>query len=169
MAGDAAMPQHHAAMGQRPDLVELVRDEDDAEPLGRHGAQRHEQAVDLAGASTAVGSSRISILRAAKQRLDDFQPLLLAHRQRRDRTVRDRASARMLRPISLEPRQAAGAVDPAAPCPGMPISRFSSTRQPRRQMEMLVHHADAGGERIGRADWMRTGLPSTRISPASAA
>ena len=50
----------------------------------------------------------------------------------------------------VEPRQPAGAVEPAA-LPGRPTSRFSSTRQARHQMEMLVHHADAGGQRIGRA------------------
>ena len=35
MPGDPAVAQHHAAVGQRADLVELVRDEDDAEALAR--------------------------------------------------------------------------------------------------------------------------------------
>ena len=151
VAGDAAVAQHHAAMGQRAHLVELVRDEDDAEPLRGHGPQRREQAVDLGRRQHRGRLVEDQEPRAAKQRLDDLQPLLLADRQRRRPAGRDRASGRIRGSMSLEAAPARRRGRAGRPCRAMPTSRLSSTRQPRREMEMLVHHADAGGQRIGRA------------------
>ncbi len=61
-AGDAAKPQHRAAMRQRPHLVELVRDEDDAEPCAAIERNAENSPSTTLGASTAVGSSRINSL-----------------------------------------------------------------------------------------------------------
>ena len=142
LAGDAAVAQHHAAVGERPHLVELVRDEDDAEPLRRHGAQRREQAVDLARRQHGGRLVEDQEAGAAKQRLDDLQPLLLADR----RASPTGASGSSVRPKCAadlgEPRRPAGAVEPAAP-PGQADQQVLQHRQARRELEMLVHHADA--------------------------
>ncbi len=47
-AGDAAVAQHRGAVGDRVDLVDVVRDEDDARALGDNAADQREQALDVA-------------------------------------------------------------------------------------------------------------------------
>ena len=166
MAGDAAVAQHHAAMRQRAHLVELVRDEDDADALRRHGAQRHEQAVDLGRRQHRGRLVEDQDAHAAEQRLDDLQPLLLADRQRRHRPVGIERQAELLLD-ALEAGKPAGAVEPAA-LAGQADQQVVEHGKARRQMEMLVHHADAGGQRIGGRLDARPACPRPRWCRASA-
>ena len=136
-------------------------------PLRRHGAQRHEQAVDLGRRQHRGRLVEDQDAHAAKQRLDDLQPLLLADRQRRRRAGRDRAPGRIAARCASRPASPP-ARSSRPPLPGRPTSRLSSTRQPRREVEMLVHHADAGGERIGGRAGCAPACLRPRCVPASA-
>ena len=74
-----AAAQHADAVGDLQDLVELVRDDDDRRRRGRAARAAPRAARTISGGvSTAVGSSRISTLRVAVERLQDLDALLRA-------------------------------------------------------------------------------------------
>jgi len=135
-------------MGERPHLVQLVRDENDAEALRRHRAQRRKQPVDLARRQHRRRLIKDQELRAAKQRLDDFQPLLFANRQRRHRQIGIQRQPMLFADVG-QPGKSTGAID-AAGFAGNSDEQVFQHRQAWRQMKMLMHHADTGSQRIGR-------------------
>ena len=148
-AGDPAMPQHRAAMRERPHLVQLVRDEDDAEALAPPSSAARENSPSTSvGASTAVGSSRISNLAPRNSALTISSrccsPTDSAETGKSGSSVSPCSTADL-----GQPRKPAGAIDAAGSCRNADQKVFQH-RQPWRQMKMLVHHADAGGQRIGR-------------------
>ena len=73
-----AAPQHRDPVGDLEHLLQLVADEDDRGALRGQAADDLEQLLASCGVSTAVGSSRISTVGAAVERLQDLDPLLLA-------------------------------------------------------------------------------------------
>ena len=101
-----------------------------------------------AGVSTAVGSSRIRMRTPRNSALTISSrccsPTDSAETGRSGSSARPNCCSMRLRPASPPARSSRPLL------PGSPTSRLSSTRKARGEVEMLVHHADAGGERIGR-------------------
>ncbi len=83
-----ARAQDRAAMAQRPDLVELVADVQDAAPRPGELAQRDEQPLDRLWRQHRGGFVEDQQPGVGEQRTHDLHPLALAHRQRVDRTQR---------------------------------------------------------------------------------
>ena len=96
----AAGAQHRDAVGDRQHLVQLVRDEDDREPVRHEAAQHHEQAFDLLRGQHRGRLVEHEDARAAIEHLEDLEPLLLADARgatragRAARRARCRPSAR---------------------------------------------------------------------------
>ena len=136
--------------GERPDLVQLVADEDDAEPsaaMARSAANRPSVSGRRQHRGRLVEDQHAG---AAKQRLDDLQPLLLADRAAPRPAGRGRARRPSCALDRARGRRAPPARSSGRACPaGRPAG--SRARRAGREVEMLVHHADAGGQRGGRA------------------
>ena len=79
-----ARAQHGDRVGDRADLVELVRDEHDRRALAREPAQRREQAIDLDGRQHRGRLVEDQRGRAVVQRRHDLRALRRAERQRLD-------------------------------------------------------------------------------------
>ncbi len=80
-AGDLAVAQHRDAVGDREHLAELVGDEDDRLALVDEAADDGEELVDLAGRQYGRRLVEDQDVGLAEQRLDEFDPLLLADRE----------------------------------------------------------------------------------------
>ena len=119
------------------------------------------------GVRTAVGSSRIEDVRAAVERLEDLDALLLRHRERVDAGVGVDGEAELLaelaharaRPLAVE--KDPGVVGSTA------STMFSATVITGIEHEVLVHHADAGARSRRWAERSRPAGRRRRISPAS--
>ena len=161
-----ALAQHGHAPRHRHDFVQLVRNEDDGQALVHEAAQRGEQAVDFLRRQHGGGLVQDQDARAAIQRLQDFNALLLAHRQRADARVGIHAQAEALAQLD---QLAAGQAPPGSQLP----QRFRAHHdvvqhgQVVGQREVLVHHADpAASAASGRPGGK--GCPKTSMAPASA-
>ncbi len=105
--------------------------------------------------------------RAAVERLQDLDPLLQADRQVADERVGidvEPVLARQARQLGAGRREAARQQRAALGAEHDVLEHGEVVDQ----HEVLVDHADAGGDRVARAVACATGWPSTRISPASA-
>ena len=134
-------------------LVELVRDEDDrARRRSRSLPQHAPQLVDLRRRQHRGRLVEDQDLRAAIQRLEDLDALRFADRQVGDEPLRAarRSPVARLSSAHLAARRARGRA----------ARRFVSSRpsidvlgdgERRHEHEVLVHHADAGGDRVGGA------------------
>ena len=85
--------QHRDAVGDRQHLVQLVRDEDDREPVRREPAQHAEQAVHLLRGEHGGRLVEHQDARAAIEHLEQLEPLLLADREARHAPVRRHVEA----------------------------------------------------------------------------
>ena len=165
-----AAPQHGDAVGDRQHLVELVRDDDDrgaARPAARAAPRRARCAS--CGVSTAVGSSRISTLRVAVERLEDLDALLLPDADVLDAGVRRARRGRSLRESSRTRSAGAGQVEQRRRLRGSAAEHdVLGHRHHRDQHEVLVHHADAERRWRRPSDVKRDRLARrARISPSS--
>ena len=145
----AAAAQHADAVGNLQHLIELVADEDHGVARRREIAQRLEQfarlrrrqhggrLVEDQHARLAASTRRIST-RCCSPAERSVDPRVRAHvevellGERRASAPRARAEAQ--RGVSHQPRW-----------------MFSATVKALHQLEMLMHHADAGGDRLDAA------------------
>src|SRR5215471_4823693 len=157
---DLAAPDDRDVVGDRLDLFELVRDEDDRPPALPQFAHDPEQVLGLAGGQHRAGLVEDEHLRVAQQRFDDLDPLLHADRQLFHEGVGIHAQAEPFgeredltaRLAPVEQAKRGQAERPLA-------YRLSAERdvlghgEDRHQHEVLVHHADLGPDRVpGRVD-----------------
>ncbi len=149
-ADDLASPDDRDAVGDLKDLVELVTDEDDAVSLGRQAPQHGEDLDRLLGREHRGRLVEYEDARIAIQRLEDLDTLLPT----------DREVADLLVGVQLETEPSAQLADAT--------TRFCLVKedraahgflaeqdvvrdgQDRHQHEVLVDHADAAVDGIGR-------------------
>ena len=152
-------------VGHLADLVELVRDEDDGEALALELGEVAEQLVDLLRHEDGGGLVEDQRRRAAVEHLGDLDPLPVADAEVLDEHVGVEVEGVAVGDLA-DPAPGLGAVQPAA------LGRLAAQDDVLQdgevvgQHEVLVHHADAGGDRVGRAAEV-TSRPSSRILPSS--
>ncbi len=146
--GHLAAPHDADGVGDLHDLAQLVGDQDDRLALRPCSPSRMRNRWSAsAGVSTPVGSSRIRMSALAVERLQDLDPLLHARRRSPRSARRDRRPARIPAPAaSVRSRALASEGRSSAPS-SAPRMTFSSTVKFCDQLEVLEHHADAGGDR----------------------
>ena len=153
LADDLAAPDDRDRVGDRLHLFQLVRDEYDRPAACPELAHDPEQVLGLARRQHGGGLVQHEHAGLAQQGLDDLYPLLHADREILDVRVGVDVQAVALGefpdvPAGLPP------VEQAEP-PGalQPEGDILGHREDRDQHEMLVHHADPGGDRVlGRPD-----------------
>ncbi len=153
--GGAPLRHHFAVahdinrVGDRHDLAQLVRDEDDGDAACAQGLQDAEQLIGLLRREHGARLVEDQDARAAIQHLHDLDALLLADRQVADERVG----------IDAQPVVAAEPLDLAARCreavaqqrPGLGAEHDVLQHRERvDQHEVLMHHPDAAPERIAR-------------------
>ena len=154
---DAPAAQHGDAVGDRQHLVQLVRDEDDRPPVGRHRAQRLEERARLLRREHRGRLVEDQDARVAVERLEDLDPLLLADRELPDPRARvdgepvalgELGDALLERaPVEHEPAVALVAEDDV-------LGDGERLDEP----EVLVHHADPASS-ASRGERNSTGSP----------
>ena len=126
--------------------LQLVRDEDDRKSARRQAPQHGEQALDLAGRQHRGRLVEDEDAGAAIEHLQDLDALLLADREAVDAPVGvDREPALGHQPV--EPRRGLGETQRRRPSGPRAEHDVLEHGQALGEREMLVHHADAGGER----------------------
>ena len=151
VADDPASADDRDPVGDLEDLVQLVADEDDAVALGGEAAQDREDLLRLLGRQHGRGLVEDEDPGFAIERLEDLDTLLPADRQRPDLGVG----------VDVEPEPLAKLDDPARGPPfrsrkiglaivSSPRRMLSATDQHRHEHEVLVDHADATGDGVGR-------------------
>ena len=144
-----AAPDDGDVVGDREHLVELVRDEDDGEALALELAQVVEELVDLLRHEHRGGLVEDQDAGAAVEDLEDLDPLAVA-----DAEVLDQGVGSTSSPYASEI-----SLDLGSRAASKPISRARrlaaeddvlEDREVVGEHEVLVHHADAGGDRVGR-------------------
>ncbi len=105
-------------------------------------------ASDSCGVSTAVGSSRIKNARAAVERLENFDALALADGQIGDARIGIDGEAELLGNLGQSRSRLAPARERLPQLLGAD-QYIVEDRQVVGQREVLMHHADAGGQRGG--------------------
>ena len=168
----AAGAQHRDAVGDRQHLVQLVRDEDDREPVRHQAPQHDEQAFDLLRGEHRGRLVEHEDARAAIEHLQDFEPLLLADAQARHAPVGrhvEAAVGHQREQLLARARQGRAAASRAAAC--------RARRSPARSGFRRARSADAPCRRRHRArpaaSRARAGpsapsVPATLIDPSSA-
>ena len=166
LADDLAAPDDRDPVGDLEDLVELVADEDDAVALGREAAQDGEDLLGLLRRQDGRRLVEDEDPGLAVERLEDLDPLLPADRQRADLGVG----------VDLEAEPPAELDDPPLGLLAVEEDRVGhrlfaeddvlGDGEDRDEHEVLVDHADAAGDGVGRAGQVDL-LPSSRISPSS--
>ena len=147
---DLAGAHHRHAVGGGHDLAQLVGDQDHGPALFPERGQDPEQLVGLLRRQHPGRFVQDQGLGAAVQRLEDLHPLLDA-----DRQVADRGIDVHLQPVL--PRQVGQRVARAAQAALQKRGALGAQqdvlqhRQGLHQHEVLVDHADAGGDRVARA------------------
>jgi hypothetical protein len=144
-----AAADHGDLVGHLQHLVELVRDEQDGEPLLLEVAQVVEQLVDLLRHQDGGGLVEDEDPGAAVEDLEDLHPLPLA-----DPEVLDQGVRVDLEPVGLgdlaDARLGGAEVDPAGPGRLAAEHDVLEHREVVGQHEVLVHHAHAGVDRVAR-------------------
>ena len=151
LADDLAAPDDRDPVRDVEDLVELVADEDDAVTLGRQAPQDLEDLLGLLGREDGGRLVEHEHPRVAVEGLEDLDPLLPADGQRSDLGLR----------VDLEAEPAAELDDLAVGL--LPVEEAAAggrllaeddvlgDGQDRHEHEVLVDHADAAMDGIGRA------------------
>ena len=150
-ADRAAAAQHGDAVGDGRHLVQLVRDEDDRAPLGGHRAQRHEQRLGLLRRQHRGRLVEDQDARLAVERLEDLDPLLLADRELPDPRPRidgDPVALAELGHALLD--RARVEAERAAEVAVIAEHDVLGDGERLDEPEVLVHHPDAGVERVAR-------------------
>ena len=141
-----AAAQHGGLVAEAGDLVELVADEDDRPAVVGHVAQHLAQFLGLGGRQHGRGLVQDQDAGVAPQGLEDLDPLPLPHRELPHRAVglggQPEAAAQLAHPL-LE-------VAPAQHPLGGAQHHVLGHRERRDQAELLVDHADPGGQGVGR-------------------
>jgi hypothetical protein len=157
LADDLAAPDDRDPVGDLEDLVQLVADEDDRVALGGEPLEDLEDLLRLLRREDRRRLVEDEDPGLAVERLEDFHALLPADRQRLDLDVR----------VDLEPEALAQLDDP--PPRLLPVEEdrvghrllaeedVVGDRQDRHEHEVLVDHADAALDRVGRAGDLRHG------------
>ncbi len=148
LAHHGAAPEHRDAVGDGQDLVQLVADEHDRLAVVTQPPQVVEQVLGLGGGQHRRGLVEDQDLHPAVERLQDLDPLLLAHREVLD----DR------RGVDLETVRAPRARPPWPRTP--PRSRIGPPSMPEDDVlgdgegvhedEVLVDHPDPECDRVAR-------------------
>jgi hypothetical protein len=144
-----ALAHDRDVVGRVQDLAQLVRDEHDGLALALERAEDLEQAIGLLRREHRGRLVEDQDLGAAMQRLEDLDALLQADRQVADHGVGIDLEAVLrleLADLLARPRQAG----PEAPCALDPQHEVLQHGHVVDQHEMLVDHADAGGDRLAR-------------------
>ena len=151
-ARDRAPFAHHGdAVGDREDLLEPMRDEDERRGPARAARMTSNRRSTSRGLSEAVGSSKMMRSAVERERLGDLDKLALRGRKRADLGCRAGPSR-----VLTEDRQnslARRRMRRTTACPGRPSSgrkMFSSTERSGARRRLLHHHGDAGVERLAR-------------------
>jgi len=145
-----ATSDHRDPVGDLEDLLELVVDEDDRRPAGLQLAQVAEQLLDLLGDQDRGRLVEDEDPGAAEEHLDDLDALLLADLQRLDQVVGVDGQSIRIADLAQVPLGGVEVEDPAALGGLGPEDHVLEHRHLVGQHEVLVHHADARGDRIGR-------------------
>jgi hypothetical protein len=127
-----------------------VRDEDDRQALAAQLGEVAEQLVDLLRHEDGGGLVEDEHLRPPEQHLRDLDPLALGDRQLLDQPVRAEAEAVALGHLAQPPLRGAGVEQDAAAARLAAEDDVLEDREVLGQHEVLVDHADAGGDRGGR-------------------
>ncbi len=141
----ATAPDHRDPVGDRPHLVELVRDEQERVALGAHLPQGREQLVDLLRNEDGRRLVEDHGAGAAVEDLEDLHPLPVGDAEALDEDLRRRG----------EPDDG-GELDDPLPSPRPdPVQRLGAEQhvlgdgEVVGEHEVLVHHADPGPDRVG--------------------
>ena len=145
IAHELAVAQHGHAVAERLDLMHLMRDDDDGLAVVAHRAQHGKELVRLLRGEHGGRLVEDEDIRAAVERLDDLDRLLLGHGHIVDLLVR----------VKVEAVALADAAD--ARGRGLEIELFLETErdvfsgsEDVDQLEVLVDHADAVAVGIAR-------------------
>ncbi len=149
-AGDAARPQDGDAVCDRKHLVELVADEDNGTPVIAQLPQQRGQLRDLRRRQHRRGLIEDQHVGAAEEQAQNFYDLPDVHRRRLGRHVPRHGDAGLKRERDGGGAGARAVDDAAARHRFVPEDQVFEQREARDQHELLVHHADAARERIGR-------------------
>ena len=151
LADHPSAPNDRDPVGDLEDLVQLVADEHDAVALGGEPPQDREDLVGLLGRQHGGGFVEDEDPRIAIERLEDLDPLLPADRQR----------AHLGLGVDLEAEPAAELDDPAVRLVAVEEEAVGhrllaeedvlGDGQDGDEHEVLVDHADAAGDGVGRA------------------
>ena len=149
MGHRAPCPDDRDGVGDGEYFVELVRDEQRSHALGGELAQRGEQLIDLVRHEHRGGFVEYEDLHAAIQHLQDLDPLACAYAELVDGGIR--IDSQTVPTPDLE-NALAGPVDVDAPLlPGLVTEDdVLDDGQVAGQHEVLMHHADAGGDGVAR-------------------
>jgi hypothetical protein len=139
---------HHGhGVGDRHDLAQLVGDEDDGDAALFQRFQNLEELVGLLRRQDAGRLVEDQDLAIPVERLQDLDPLLLAHgKVADDRVGIDREPVVALQPLDLGARLADAALDQHAALRAE--HHVLDHAEGIDQHEVLVDHADAGGDRV---------------------
>ena len=139
------------AVGDRLHLVELVRDEDHGPALVCHHAHRLEERLRLLRRQHGGRLVEDQDLRLAVERLQDLDALLLAERELPDTRVRVDGDVVALAELGDAPLDVPGVHEEAPSLAAMVAEDHVLGHGERlHEPEVLVHHADAGDERVPR-------------------
>ena len=148
-AGKSACAQHQHAVADGHDFLKLVRDEDDGKPVCHELLQRAEKRFRFQRRQNRRGFVEDENAGLAIKRLQDLDALALAHGKIGDDRLR----------IDLEAERARHLPDPPDRAPPVEPQRPEALGSERdvfhdrhlvREREMLVDHADTGGQRRAR-------------------
>ena len=158
---------HRDRVGDLDHLVELVRDEHDRAAVVAQRAQHRPQLLHLGRRQHRGRLVEDEDPRAAIERLQDLDALRLADRQLGDQRV---AAARRARCAALSSRTARSARGAVERRPARELAAEHDVLgdgERGHEHEVLVHHADAGGDRVARRPAGDVAARSTSIVPAS--
>ena len=144
-----AVAQDGHLVGDAHDLAHLVRDEDDRLALGGEGVDDVEQALDLDVGEDGGGLVENDEVRAADEHLHDLHALLHADGHLGDLLVKVHLEAVAVCEL-LDLLLVSGAVELGARALGSKDDVLEAGHG-LDQHEVLVHHADAQGHRVGGA------------------